>query len=183
MPTRWTWARGSRMTTSTARSEAPAGPSAAQLLDAFRRYLRDHNLPVTAQREMVADVLFGSTGHLSADDIDRTLRSRGANVGKATVYRTLDLLAESGMVTPLDFGEGFRRYERARGRPHHEHLVCLRCGKVIEFVNERLERLKALIAEEYGFRHHHHRLEIYGTCAECQQQGGAPAPPPPTGPR
>lgn len=160
------------MTASPARTEAPGGPSTGQLLDGFRRYLRDHNLPVTAQREMVADVLFSSNGHLSADDIDRSLRSRGANVGKATVYRTLDLLAQSGMVTPRDFGEGFRRYERAPGRQHHEHLICIRCHKVIEFVNERLERMKTLIAEEYGFRHHHHRLEIFGTCPECQQRGG-----------
>lgn len=154
-------------------TEAAGGPGAAQLLDAFRRYLRDHNLPVTSQREHVAEVLFDSSGHLSADDIERRLRERGAHVGKATVYRTLELLAESGMVTARDFGEGFRRYERAPGRAHHEHLICMRCGKVIEFVNERLERMKALIAEEYGFRHHHHRLEIFGTCPECQQQGGA----------
>ena len=160
------------MTASPPRAEAREGPGTAQLLDGFRRYLRDHNLPVTAQREMVADVLFSSNGHLSADDIDRTLRGRGANVGKATVYRTLDLLAQSGMVTPRDFGEGFRRYERAGGRQHHEHLICIRCHKVIEFVNERLERMKTLIAEEYGFRHHHHRLEIFGTCPECQQRGG-----------
>ena len=101
---------------------------------------------------------------------------------EATVYRTLDLLAQSGMITLRDFGEGFRRYERAPGRQHHEHLICIRCGTVIEFVNERLERMKALIAEEHGFRHHHHRLEIFGTCPECQQRDGV-APPPPSGPR
>lgn len=158
-------------------SPARSEPAGAPLLEAFRRYLREHNLPVTSQRELVAEVLFSATGHLSADDIERTLRERGAHVGKATVYRTLDLLTQSGMVTQRDFGEGFRRYERAPGRAHHEHLICLRCGKVIEFVNERLERMKALIAEEYGFRHHHHRLEIFGTCPECQQRDGvAPSP-------
>lgn len=152
------------------------------LLEAFRRYLREHNLPVTTQRELVADVIFSTPGHLSADDIERALRERGAHVGKATVYRTLDLLAESGMITTRDFGEGFRRYERSPGRQHHEHLICIRCGKVIEFVNERLERMKALIAEEYGFRHHHHRLEIFGTCPECQQRDGV-APTTSSGPR
>ncbi len=158
------------------------GPPAGQLLEGFRRYLREHNLPVTSQRELVAEVLFESAGHLSADDIERLLRERGAHVGKATVYRTLDLLAQSGMITQRDFGEGFRRYERAPGRQHHEHLICLRCGKVIEFVNERLERMKALIAEEYGFRHHHHRLEIFGTCPECQRRDGV-APEPTSGSR
>lgn len=169
--------------TGTARSDAPAGPGPAQLLEGFRRYLREHNLPVTAQREQVADVIFGSKGHLSADDIERTLHARGANVGKATVYRTLELLAQSGMVTPRDFGEGFRRFERAPGRAIHEHLICIRCNTVIEFVNERLERMKALIAEEHGFRHHHHRLEIFGTCPECQQREAFAPTAPPSGPR
>jgi len=165
-------------------ADAPAGPGPAQLLETFRRYLREHSLPVTTQREVVAEVIFASPGHLSADDVERRLQERGARVGKATVYRTLDLLAQSGMVSQRDFGEGFRRYERAPGRAHHEHLICVRCGKVIEFVNERLERMKALIAEEYGFRHHHHRLEIFGTCPECQQQGGAtPSGPSPSGSR
>jgi Fur family transcriptional regulator, ferric uptake regulator len=156
-------------------SPADNGVQSSQLLDAFRRYLRERNLPVTAQRELVADVIFTAAGHLSVDDILARLRERGAHVGTATVYRTLDLLAESGMIEQRDFGEGFRRYERMRGGgvQHHEHLICVRCGKVIEFSNERLERMKALIAEEYGFRHHHHRLEIFGTCPECQQ---APSP-------
>jgi len=165
-------------------AEVAAGPGPAQLLESFRRYLREHSLPVTTQREQVAEVIFTAPGHLSAEDVERALRERGLRVGKATVYRTLDLLAESGMVSRRDFGEGFRRYERAPGRAHHEHLICVRCGKVIEFVNERLERMKALIAEEYGFRHHHHRLEIFGTCPECQQQGGAsPSGPSPSGAR
>jgi len=165
---------------SVARPDAPSGPAAS--LDAFRRYLREHNLPVTEQREQVAQVILSSNAHLSADDIERELKERGAHVGKATVYRTLDLLVESGMISQRDFDEGFRRFERARGRQHHEHLICLRCGKVIEFVNERLERMKALIADEYGFRHSHHRLEIFGTCPECQQQGGA-SPQQQSGPR
>lgn len=169
---------------SAATAESPAGPGTAQLLETFRRYLREHNLPVTTPRELVADVIFSSTGHLSADDVVRQLQDRGARVGKATVYRTLDLLSRSGMVTQRNFDEKFRRYERAPGRAHHEHLICVRCGKVIEFVNERLERMKALIAEEFGFRHHHHRLEIFGTCPECQQQGGtSPSGPSPSGSR
>jgi Fur family ferric uptake transcriptional regulator len=163
----------------------PGTQGAPARQEAFRRYLREHSLPVTAQRERVAEVILAASGHLSVEEIEAQLRERGTHVGKATIYRTLDLLARCGMITPRDFGEGFRRYERAGDKPHHEHLICLRCGAVIEFTNERLERMKALIAEEYGFRHHHHRLEIYGTCAECQKRGGAPAPGPstPPGPR
>ena len=143
------------------------------LLEDFRRYLREHSLPVTSQREQVAQVILESPGHLSVEDIEKRLRERGLRIGKATVYRTLDLLAKSGMIVERDFGEGFHRYEPVPGHPHHEHLICVRCGKVVEFSNERLERLKALIADEYGFRHLHHRLEIYGVCRECQQRDGA----------
>ena len=146
-------------------------------LDEFRRYLREHSLPVTAQREQVAEVVLDAHGHLSVEDIEQRLRERGLHVGKATVYRTLDILARSGMISERDFGEGFRRYERVPGHPHHEHLICTRCGKVIEFTNDRLERLKALVAEEYGFQHHHHRLDIYGICRECQlKDAAAPSP-------
>lgn len=149
------------------------------MLEEFRRYLREHSLPVTTQREQVAEVVLAATGHLSVEDIEEQLRQRNLHIGKATVYRTLDILARSGMITERDFGEGFRRYERVPGHPHHEHLICVRCGKVIEFTNDRLERLKALVAEEYGFQHHHHRLEIYGVCRECQQRDGvAPSPSP-----
>ncbi len=160
----------------------PLSPELQEALEIFRRYLRERSLPVTTQREQVAEVVLAAVGHLSVEDIEQQLRQRNLHIGKATVYRTLDILARSGMITERDFGEGFRRYERVPGHPHHEHLICVRCGKVIEFTNDRLERLKALVADEYGFQHHHHRLEIYGVCRECQLKDaaapGSPSPPP-----
>lgn len=140
------------------------------LLEVFRRYLREHNLPVTSQREAVAEAVFFADAHVSVSDIERRLRTRGLRVGKATVYRTLDLLREAGLVQEHEFGEGFKRYEPLAAESHHEHLICMACGKVVEFSNERLERMKVLIAEEYGFRPHHHRLEIYGLCKACQRR-------------
>jgi Fur family ferric uptake transcriptional regulator len=156
----------------------PAPAEQARLLLEFRRYLREHSLPVTAQREQVAAVVLEAGGHLSVEDIEQRLRLRGLRIGKATVYRTLDILARSGMISQRDFGEGFRRYERVPGHPHHEHLICLRCGKVVEFTNDRLEKMKAVVAAEYGFTHHHHRLDIYGLCRECQQSGASLPPSP-----
>jgi Fur family ferric uptake transcriptional regulator len=154
----------------------PLSAEIQEALEIFRRYLRERSLPVTSQREQVAQVLFAAGGHLSVEDIEGLLRKRGLHVGKATIYRTLDLLAQSGMVHERDFGEGFRRYERVPGHPHHEHLICLRCGTVVEFSNDRLEKMKELIAAEYGFQHRHHRLEIYGVCRECQQREGVARP-------
>ena len=137
-------------------------------LDAFRLYLREHNLPVTAQRLAIAEVVLGSDRHLSADEVEQELALRGAAAGTATVYRTLEVLVRSGLVVERDFGEGFKRFEPARDVPHHEHLLCTVCGTVTEFRDERLERMTTLIAEAHGYARQRHRLVIYGVCAECQ---------------
>jgi Fur family transcriptional regulator, ferric uptake regulator len=146
----------------------------AQLLETFRGYLRDRSLPVTQQRLAVAEAIFFAGEHVSAEDIAGRVAKRGGPVGTATVYRTLELLVESGLVTEHDFGEGFKRYEPGSGGgggggEPHEHCICSSCGAVTEFSNERLERMIALLAEEVEFRPHRHRLEIYGLCRRCQQ--------------
>jgi Fur family ferric uptake transcriptional regulator len=151
---------------------AAADGAAARAFDAFTAYLREHNLPVTAQRLAVAEVVLGSDRHLSADDVVRELGRRGAAAGTATVYRTLEVLVRSGLVVERDFGEGFRRFEPARDEPHHEHLLCTVCGRVHEFTDERLERMTMLTAEAHGFARQRHRLVIYGVCAECQRGRG-----------
>jgi Fur family ferric uptake transcriptional regulator len=140
-----------------------------RLLEAFRRHLHDHNLPVTQQRLAIAEAVFFSDAHLSAEEIAQRVTGRGGAVGTATVYRTLDLLVKSGLAKEHDFGDGFRRYEAGSTTEAHEHCICQSCGSVTEFSNDRLERMIALLAEEVEFRPHHHRLEIYGLCRTCQQ--------------
>lgn len=153
----------------------PPKLDAGELMERFRVYMRDRNLPLTHQRQAIASALFYSEEHLSVDDIEATLRGNEVHVGKATVYRTLDLLVRAGLVDEHDFGEGFRRFEPRSARNHHEHLICTSCGKVVEFTSERIERMKALIADEHGFRHHHHRLDIYGVCSDCQEHAVEPS--------
>ena len=133
----------------------------------FREYLRAYNHPVTPQRLRVAETLFGTHRHVSAEEIGDKLRAGGESIGKATIYRTLDLLLKAGLIREHDFGEGFRRYEARPARPRHEHLVCTRCGKVIEFESDAVERLEREIAALHHFRPSRHRLEIYGLCEEC----------------
>ena len=142
--------------------------ASGDVIDAFRAYLREHNLPITAQRLAIADILLGSGNHLSAEDIMLELGARGASVGTATVYRTLEVLLRSGLVVERDFGEGFKRFEATRDIPHHEHLLCSLCGRVTEFRDERLERMTMLIAEQHGYARQGHRLVIAGICAECR---------------
>ncbi|MFZ5623096.1 MAG: Fur family transcriptional regulator [Gemmatimonadota bacterium] len=143
---------------------------AAALLERFQRYLRDHRLPATRQRQKVAEAVLLSEEHLPVDALRRRLAEQGVHVGTATIYRTLELLVQAGLVRAHDFGEGFKRYEPMPAQAQHGHLVCLRCGKVIEFGTERLERMLPMIADEHHFQHHHHRVEIYGTCQECRHR-------------
>lgn len=138
------------------------------VVDRFVGYLREHNLPVTAQRLAIAETLLTSHRHLSAEEVAQEVTAAGRRVGTATVYRTIDTLLESGLVVERDFGEGFRRFEPARDIPHHEHLVCTQCGKVEEFRDERLERMTTIVAESRGFARQRHRLVIHGVCKDCQ---------------
>lgn len=141
---------------------------AAALLERFRRFLRDQQLPVTRQRDQIANVVLGADGHLSVEEIERVLRDRGVRVGTATVYRTLEVLVRAGVARAHNFGEGFKRYEPAPAQAHHEHLICERCGTVMEFANERLERMIPIIADEHQFQVRRHRVELYGLCKACR---------------
>ncbi len=141
---------------------------AAVMMGIFRDSLREHGLPVTQQRESIANVLFESTRHLSAEDIEEKLRDRGEHVGKATIYRTLNLLVEVGLATEHDFDEGFKRYEAKVGPARHDHLICTSCGEVVEFHHEGLEELQEEIAGDEEFRPVSRQLKIYGLCSECR---------------
>jgi len=140
----------------------------APLREQFARYLRDRRLPVTRQRLEIADALTRVPDHPSVIRIQQELARRGVPVGTATVYRTLDLLVESGLVRAHNFGDGFKRFEPAPDQARHEHLICQRCGRVVEFTNDRLERMLEMIADELSFLHRRHRVEIYGLCVECR---------------
>lgn len=141
-------------------------------LGLFARYLREQGLPVTQQRLAVAKCLFTSSRHQSVEDLDMVLRRNDLRLGKATIYRTLDLLVRSGLVEEHDFGEGFRRYEHRLSRdPVHHHLVCIESGEVIEFRSEELRRIVKETAARHGFRPTHHKLVIFGLSRSSQESG------------
>lgn len=139
------------------------------LTQQFLRWLREHRQPVTRQREKVAELVLTSTDHLSAEQIRERLEAAGTTVGLATIYRTLDLLLESGVVRDSAFGQRYRRYEPRSAEGPHGHLICVRCGRVEEFTHERLERMLPIIADEHGFQAERHQVELYGVCRECQR--------------
>ena len=146
----------------------PTSADGALLVDRFRRYLRDRRLPVTRQRVVVAEVLLDSRDHPSVEVLRRRLVERGEPVGLATLYRTVEALVQSGLVREHDFGEGFKRYEPAEDASEHAHLVCRRCGGVVEFSNDRLERMLRMTADEHHFQYERPRVEIHGVCSSCR---------------
>ena len=138
----------------------------------FRRYLREQGLPVTQQREAVAEIVFNTQGHVSVEEIEGSLKQEGERIGKATIYRTMEILVRSGLVEERDFGEGFKRYEHLFGQqPAHAHLVCTSCAKVIELHNPELQKLHEEVAGEHGFLTTRHRMEMFGLCSSCQDAG------------
>jgi Fur family ferric uptake transcriptional regulator len=141
------------------------------LMDLFRAYLHQKRLPVTHQREAIAMSLFESEHQLSVDDLADQLRGRGEHVGKATIYRTLNLLVEADLAHELDFGEGFKRYEHQAGEARYDHLICTGCGKVERFTVASLDDLQAEIASGMGYAVQSRRLKIYGLCSDCQLGG------------
>ena len=150
----------------------PVESPAATFLHLFRRYLRDQGLPITQQRDAVAEVVFSSTDNQSVEDIEQKLRANGERIGKATIYRTLEMLVKSGLVAEHDFGEGFKRYEHLFGQPPvREHLVCTECGKVTSIHSPELMKLHQEVASRHGFLPARYRLAIYGICEDCQRAG------------
>ncbi len=117
-------------------------------------------------RKRVIEAFFAAGAHVTVEELTRTARSRDRNIGAATVYRTLKLLARLGYAIEHDFGEGVRRYE-SNLSPHHDHLVCRKCGSVSEFEEPRIESLQGDVARRHGFVSTTHRLDIYGYCRRC----------------
>lgn len=130
-------------------------------------------LPLTPRRLAIAELLLNSHRHLSAEELAGALARNGQRVGIATVYRTIDLLLDSGLIVERDRGEGFRRFEAKRDLPHHEQLLCTACGRVEEFREAALERTTHRVAEAHGFVRERHRLVIYGVCGDCRRAASA----------
>lgn len=129
--------------------------------------LRRLGLKVTNPRLKILHILEqAAVRHLSAEDVYRTLLSTGEDVGLATVYRVLTQFEEAGLVRRHHFEEGYSVFELNQGE-HHDHLVCLKCGHVDEFVDKIIENRQQKVAEQAGFQMTDHNLIIYGVCAHC----------------
>jgi len=135
----------------------------------FREVLARHGLKWTAERRTILAIVRSLPGHFTADDLAGHVQRAGAGVSRATVYRALPLLVEAGLLQPMVLGGEVRRFENALSGPHHDHLVCTACGRVVEIEVEAFEILQREVAARHGFRLSSHVHELYGTCAGCQR--------------
>ncbi len=129
--------------------------------------MQREGLRSTEQRRQIVDTFLRSTVHVSIDELLAKVRSADPGIGYATVYRTLKLLCASGVATEHHFGDGLSRYEVADRRGHHDHLICVSCGKIIEFEDEQIEERQQQIAARYHFVILDHKHELYGRCERC----------------
>jgi Fur family ferric uptake transcriptional regulator len=132
--------------------------------EALDTYLADKNLKQTQQRRKLIELFLKMNSHVSAEELHEAARNAGHNIGLATIYRTLNLLAEADLVEQKSFVDGRHVYEVNMPGEHHDHLICLDCGAVIEFENEEIEKLQEKIAQSRGFELKVHRLDLFGRC-------------------
>jgi len=132
--------------------------------------LKEAGLKITMPRLKVLQILESSTDHhMSAEDVYKALLDMGDDVGLATVYRVLTQFEAAGLINRHNFEGGYSVFELSQGE-HHDHLVCVKCGRVEEFIDEVIESRQRMIAEQAKFKMTDHALNIYGLCPDCQHK-------------
>jgi len=140
----------------------------------FIEFLRRTGQKVTRARCLVLEEVYRHHDHFDAEALYQRLEKRRAGVSRATVYRTLSLLDRSGLVRKMDLGEARSLYEHVLGHPHHDHLICVSCGRIFEFEHPGIEEIQNQICAQHGFEMHSHTQQIFGRCRDCRA-GRSPA--------
>lgn len=143
-------------------------------LQRFEQFLRTRELRMTDQRREILLLAWGTHEHFTADAMVEWARARDASVSRATVYRTLSLLVEGGFLATIERGHGQTLYEHILGHSHHDHMVCVTCGRILEFRSEEIERLQDEVAARHHFRLLRHTLRLEGECSRCVTQPAQP---------
>lgn len=138
----------------------------------IKDYLNHHGYRLTPQRETTVEVLLeNNNSHLSAEEIYIRVHEKNPSIGLATVYRTLEMLTEMEIVDKINFQDGLTRYDLVKptlGHAHH-HLVCQKCGKIIEIEDDLLTRMTPFFLNKYHFQLQDHQMTLYGLCENCQR--------------
>lgn len=139
------------------------------ITEKLKDYIRRKNLRWTEQRQMIVQELLNTRQHLTTDELFKNVQKQDSSIGYATVARTLHLLVEAGFCDQVDISDGSMRYEVVSGHEHHDHLICNVCGKFIEIFSPELENIQTELVRQHGFDEESHKLQIFGTCADCRK--------------
>lgn len=138
----------------------------------FIEFLEKKNLRVTSQRQVIIDTVFSTAEHFTAEQLLEWSRAKDRSVSRATVYRTLPLLTESGLVREMDFGKDYKFYDpNYAEHPNHNHIICQDCDKIVEFESDKIAKIEDEISHKLGFSIKSHRLQITGNCEELKKLG------------
>lgn len=135
--------------------------------DKLKTALKKEGLRFTAQRQLVFDEVCRNVDHRDADDIFLSLRKRNKPVSRATVYRTVEVLVKNKLLKKLDVGDGRARFERVDAAEHHDHIICVECGKIEEFIDKKIEKFQEKIVSDRGDKMVRHILQLFVVCKEC----------------
>lgn len=133
----------------------------------FKGYLRGKRLKLTPERQEILKCIFSFHGHFDVEEVYEKLRREGKKPSRATIYRSIPLFVESGFIKEILTSHGKGSYEHTFGQEHHDHLLCIKCGRIIEFKEDNIENLQNEVCRRYGFRPVEHRLGIKGYCKTC----------------
>ena len=140
-----------------------------KLLEKFKELLKANNLKYTTQREAILKTLYDHPDHFTPENLYLLVKKNypDLNTGITTVYRTLNLLEENNIATSISFGSAGKKFELGN-KPHHDHLICEKCGDIVEFENQEIEKLQDKIAKMHDFKLTDHLMQLYGICKKCQ---------------
>ena len=147
-------------------------PDRTAAKEKFMAFLEEKNLRITTQRRAIVDTVFGTDQHFTAEQLLEWARQRDESVSRATVYRTLPLLTESGLVHEMDFGKPYKFYDpNYSDHPNHNHLICEDCEKIVEFDSDQIESIENEIGQKLGFTVKSQKLQLSATCDVLKKSG------------
>jgi len=134
----------------------------------FKQYLREKRMLLSHQREEIFDTFMKTRNHPTVDFLYDVIRKKYPKIGLATVYRTMRIICDADLARKVDFGDGVRRFEHKFKRHKHHHLICTKCGRIIEVKSPEIERLPKKLASQHDFSATKNTMEIFGICSSCQ---------------
>jgi Fur family ferric uptake transcriptional regulator len=136
----------------------------------LRQYMKNVGLLNSKKREQILEIFLKIEKHPTINELYERVRKKNPKIGLATVYRAMKVICQAGLAREIDFGDGLKRYEHEYGHEHHDHLVCVKCGRIIEVMSPEIERIQNRLAQKHNFSPIRHRMQIFGTCKACKQK-------------